>query len=558
MSHRSIITTTSFIVSSNESLNKPPLSSGSDSVENMTTTSDLSNNYQSYSGVTLNPLESATTFNKLHEQNMISQNTQPFAIQASSTALPQESIYNNSPSTQTFQQKHSPTNQRSSTSSLDSASSTPLMPINVKGMLLHGLPSGEVMRHWLLSIKCDEYLKNFVEHGYDIHSVIKMTPQDLAAIGCKSPVQRKKLLMEIKKLNIEDDVPDFVPPSLDKWLELLRLKEYHHRLITEGYDSVDKVCQLTWEDLEEIGISKLGHQKRLLLGIDRIKKLSRQEEERQNDLAIYDVHPNHRVALNNTVGRSHTLHRVRSGLFQTRSSANVDHRGLPVATVMPALKHVHSPILNGTVHRNTLNNTNGCFNEPQANSNQNGLNSRHSIGGQPLYESNGIYSSNINQELALKMSDLSVTLQRNPPPLPPVRTNSLKNPQVNPTSFNGKQINHSNGISLTKNSTSFLRTPKLGTLTATTNKMLTLGGHIQTVSGCAPTVRPIREAPLPPVQLPQPPPVIPESVEEEASASHSTPGQFVREDQFQTMESSSLIDHQLASADEFPPPPPCQ
>lgn len=43
-----------------------------------------------------------------------------------------------------------------------------------------------------------------------------------------------------------------------EWLHLLRLEEYFETLCDQGYDSVDKVTELTWEDLEEIGIQKLG------------------------------------------------------------------------------------------------------------------------------------------------------------------------------------------------------------------------------------------------------------------------------------------------------------
>ena len=43
-----------------------------------------------------------------------------------------------------------------------------------------------------------------------------------------------------------------------EWLHLLRLEEYYETLCEQGYDSVDKVTELTWEDLEEIGIQKLG------------------------------------------------------------------------------------------------------------------------------------------------------------------------------------------------------------------------------------------------------------------------------------------------------------
>lgn len=41
--------------------------------------------------------------------------------------------------------------------------------------------------------------------------------------------------------------------------------------IDQGYKTVDDVGQLTWEDLEEFGMVKLGHQKKIMLAIKRVK-----------------------------------------------------------------------------------------------------------------------------------------------------------------------------------------------------------------------------------------------------------------------------------------------
>lgn len=61
--------------------------------------------------------------------------------------------------------------------------------------------------------------------------------------------------------------------SLEEWLQLLRLEEYYPALLEQGYHTVDDVTQLTWEDLEEFGIVKLGHQKKIMLAIKRIKDI---------------------------------------------------------------------------------------------------------------------------------------------------------------------------------------------------------------------------------------------------------------------------------------------
>lgn len=44
-------------------------------------------------------------------------------------------------------------------------------------------------------------------------------------------------------------------------------------LFAQGYATVRDVAQLPWEDMEDIGIVKLGHQKKLLLAIKRVKDI---------------------------------------------------------------------------------------------------------------------------------------------------------------------------------------------------------------------------------------------------------------------------------------------
>lgn len=61
--------------------------------------------------------------------------------------------------------------------------------------------------------------------------------------------------------------------SIEEWLRLLRLDEYIQPLLAQGYRQVRDVTQLPWEDFEDIGIVKLGHQKKLLLAIKRIKDI---------------------------------------------------------------------------------------------------------------------------------------------------------------------------------------------------------------------------------------------------------------------------------------------
>lgn len=426
----------------------------------------------------------------------------------------------------------------------------PLIPMNVKSMLLNGVPDREVIRNWLASIKCEEYLKNFVDHGYDMRTLTKMTPQDLTAIGCKSPAVRKKLLIEIKKLNIDDNIPTTRPESLEKWLSSLRLVEYYPGLCREGYETVDKVCTLTWEDLEEIGIVKLGHQKRLLMGIDKLKKSKLQQEETRSDQSIYDVHPNHRVTLN-PENRMSTLSRStsRSGFFQTRSGANLDRRGLPVATVVPALKHITNPPISSDVTLHTSTTHDSIINSKAIN-----RLSTCSLNFPERQPPSAETLSRLNNYATLKR-----------PPLPPTRKDSHRVPQDSNELLN-KDVNNYNSSIYSNtgkgtfsqpmsviSTTSTLRTPKLGTLTATTNKMLTLGGHMTSVNSNQATIRsvmPVREAPLPPITNGHTTTV--DRIEEESPLQMSIDSYSGTT----TITDTTSLGSQQIGPQEFPPPPP--
>ncbi|XP_025837705.1 uncharacterized protein LOC108737168 isoform X2 [Agrilus planipennis] len=143
----------------------------------------------------------------------------------------------------------------------------------VERMILQGLPDQEIIHAWLLDLQYEEYFPLFIAAGYDLPTIGRMTPEDLTAIGITKPNHRKKLKTEITQLNLPDNLPDYIPGSLEEWLRLLRLEEYLPCLLDQGYNSVDDVTQLTWEDLEDIGIVKLGHQKKIMLAIKRVKDI---------------------------------------------------------------------------------------------------------------------------------------------------------------------------------------------------------------------------------------------------------------------------------------------
>ena len=147
-------------------------------------------------------------------------------------------------------------------------------------MLQSGVPDEEVLTAWLTDLHYEEYFHLFRAAGYDMPTISRMTPEDLTAIGIQNPAHRKRLKMEISKLNINDGLPEHVPGSLEEWLSLLRLEEYLPRwksqtrskkspfpffsLREQGYTTVHQVATINIEDLEDTGFYRLGHQKRLV------------------------------------------------------------------------------------------------------------------------------------------------------------------------------------------------------------------------------------------------------------------------------------------------------
>jgi hypothetical protein len=145
--------------------------------------------------------------------------------------------------------------------------------LDVQEMIANAIPDLEVLLAWLTDLTFEEYFDLFASAGYDMPTVSRMTPEDLTAIGVQKPNHRKKIMAEIAKLAINDGLPNYIPASVGEWLLAVRLSEYGHMLWTQGYASLEEVAQISVEDLEDVGIFKLGHQKRFLLGIRRIKDL---------------------------------------------------------------------------------------------------------------------------------------------------------------------------------------------------------------------------------------------------------------------------------------------
>ncbi|XP_060911696.1 caskin-1-like isoform X5 [Labrus mixtus] len=130
---------------------------------------------------------------------------------------------------------------------------------------------------WLGEFQLQFYTTHFLTAGYDLDTISCMTPEDLTAIGVMKPGHRKKLTSEISKLPSTDWLLDHKPANLADWLSHLGLSQYYQVLVQNGYENIDFISDISLEDLQEIGISKLGHQKKLMLGVRRLKELQRGE-----------------------------------------------------------------------------------------------------------------------------------------------------------------------------------------------------------------------------------------------------------------------------------------
>lgn len=261
--------------------------------------------------------------------------------------------------------------------------------LNVAEMLLHGVADHEILDIWLRSIQCDEFLAKFIESGYDMPTLSRITPQDLTAIGVTDPAKRLKILTEIKKLNLQDGLPNFKPTNLSQLLNQIRLDTFYYKsLCDQRIDTVDKLCQLTWEDFEELGISKLGHQKRFQLAIERVKELEALHGENSSkpiSEPIYDTNP--------------------SQILLVASTENHSMNG-PIINKQHQLQH----------HQQ----------QPQATTLQN----RQSMSQLPF---SALANLPVHQQQLLQQSSIYATLSRQPsaktkqpPPPVPIRTNSLK------------------------------------------------------------------------------------------------------------------------------------
>ncbi|KAG2460994.1 caskin-2-like [Polypterus senegalus] len=146
--------------------------------------------------------------------------------------------------------------------------------------LLEG-KDAEAIYQWLSGFQLQQYTSSFINAGYDVPTISRMTPEDLTAIGVTKPGHRKKISIEIGKLNIPEWLPDYIPADLVEWLSAIGLSQYHKTFCENGYDSINIIRDVTWEDLQEIGIVKLGYQKKIMLAVKKLNDIQKIMNQRE-------------------------------------------------------------------------------------------------------------------------------------------------------------------------------------------------------------------------------------------------------------------------------------
>ncbi len=155
--------------------------------------------------------------------------------------------------------------------------------ININDLLSASPNANQIVSNWLSMFNLQNYAENFANAGYDLLTVIKMTPSDLIAIGVSDPNHRKTIVHAQRRVNLKDFDENFNKTlgnaqNIRSLLELIHLDEYLKPIMQQGYLSVSDLFLVNCEDLEDIGIKKLGHQKRFLATIKRLQNI------RQTDL----------------------------------------------------------------------------------------------------------------------------------------------------------------------------------------------------------------------------------------------------------------------------------
>ncbi|KAH7732141.1 Protein C46H3.2 b [Aphelenchoides avenae] len=221
------------------------------------------------------------------------------------------------------------------------AARRPCGRVNIAEMVSRGIPEPEILAEWLERLGLSEYLALFISQGYDLVSISKITPEDLNALGIVRPDDRKRLIHDIQQWNLSDQCwPSFVAPEsgIREWLSAIGLKQYVELFEREGNVTMRELERITWEDLEDIGVKKLGHMKRICLALKKLKHCRTHRMRPESQLLPSGV-----PQLNPYIGQAYNEDPY--GTYRTRAAPPTAEAGKlrPVAPVPPSSRRPMSP-----------------------------------------------------------------------------------------------------------------------------------------------------------------------------------------------------------------------
>lgn len=208
---------------------------------------------------------------------------------------------------------------------------------NVLELIGQGLTESQIIFGWLSECGLESYYAHFAHAGYDLLTLLQATPADLAAIGIRSPAHRHLLKQHMCRLDIADLELQFTRllascQSIEQLLRLVHLEQYQEAMRDQHHfrSLADLANLLTWEDLEEIGVHRLGHQKKLMLVARRLKLLQSQQHQQQNgESSEKRQATNSRLSHNSQLTDSESLSAASAPSSKSASPRKPDSRPVP-------------------------------------------------------------------------------------------------------------------------------------------------------------------------------------------------------------------------------------
>ena len=70
-------------------------------------------------------------------------------------------------------------------------------------------------------------------------------------------------------IDAQPDITNF--GSVEEWLNVIKMERYIDTFLSAGYTSMDQILRLTVKDLDTLGITLLGHQKKIMNSVQTLR-----------------------------------------------------------------------------------------------------------------------------------------------------------------------------------------------------------------------------------------------------------------------------------------------